>query len=118
MPDSLPRHFCERDVRLVRAVTSGLSACLLHRLEPVQIRAVTFHALEILERARVRFEMHAVSGRRRDSLPPRCVLRDVTFFADGVWNVRMLLDLFRPFCDPQIQLVCARVNRLLMTLVT
>jgi hypothetical protein len=62
--------------------------------------------------------MDAVPGSSSDSLPQGSVTCNVTILANGVGHVCVLLDLFRAFRDPQINLPRTRADGLLMTRVT
>ncbi len=99
-------------------MTPALPARLLHRLEVMELAAVTVDASQVPERARVRFEVHAVSCGGGNPLPCSRILRDMTPLTNGVAHVGMLLDLRRALGNPHVELVRACKDRLLMAVVT
>ena len=105
--NSLARHLREGDGGFPLIVTSALPASLLHGLEVMELTAVTVDASQVLERARIGFEVHAMSCCSCDPLPCRGILRDVTRFADAIGHVGVFLDLFRPLGNPHVKLMRA-----------
>lgn len=118
VPHSLSAHLCNADVRFLRRVTSGLTAGLLRRLEVMQLPAVTFHALDVLERCRVGLEMNTMPCGGRNACPRRGVLRHMTRFAARVGNYGVRSDFFRALGYPHIHLPRAGEHRLLVARVT
>src|SRR5689334_9907302 len=99
-------------------MASRLATGLRHWRELVHFDAVTGHALNASQRARVRFEMDSVPRRRSHSLPHFPFSGYVAPGTDVIGNLGMRGNLLRALGHPDHQLPHAGRDRLLMTIMT